>query len=130
MHNHLNREIFNFFAEHRIYLPQYQLSLIAERMDSPQAAFNDLDNYLEEYNKDRAKYSNPKKGAYTVDNEHMVWLNNCKKSVVARCCEGTEQTYPSLYAASKATGISVGNISQCVNGKRKSAGGFVWEYLK
>lgn len=128
MHNHINKELFNFFAEHGIYLPTYHLDKVNAQLNSPQAAFGALDEILIDYQKNKKKFSNPKKGAYTVDNEHMVWLNNCKKSVIARCCEGTEQTYPSLYAASKATGISVGNISQCVNGKRKSAGGFVWEF--
>ena len=34
--------------------------------------------------------------------------------------------YPSLSAAAKSNRISVGNISECCSGKRKTAGGFKW----
>lgn len=34
--------------------------------------------------------------------------------------------YPSMKAASRATGIRDGNISKCCNGLSKSAGGFIW----
>lgn len=36
--------------------------------------------------------------------------------------------YPSAYEAHRRTGISRGNISLVCNGKRKTAGGFIWEY--
>ena len=32
--------------------------------------------------------------------------------------------------AEKNTGIKAGNIRQCCNGRNKTAGGFVWRYLK
>lgn len=39
-------------------------------------------------------------------------------------------TYDSLTQAQKLTGIKVHNISQCCRGKSKTAGGFIWKYLK
>lgn len=38
-------------------------------------------------------------------------------------------TYKSLNEAMRQTGINVGSISMCCNGKIKSAGGYVWKYL-
>ena len=40
----------------------------------------------------------------------------------------TGQIYDSIMDAEKSTGIK--HISSCANGKRKSAGGFHWAYLK
>ena len=38
--------------------------------------------------------------------------------------------YNSLTEAAAATGISVGNICSCCNGKRKQANGFSWQYIE
>lgn len=37
-------------------------------------------------------------------------------------------TFPSTREAERVTGISQSNISSCCNGKRKSAGGYIWRY--
>ena len=37
-------------------------------------------------------------------------------------------TFPSTREAERITGINKGHISQCCNGKRKSAGGYIWRY--
>ena len=37
--------------------------------------------------------------------------------------------YSSLTEASKATNISCGNISSCIKGRLKTAGGYIWEKL-
>lgn len=37
--------------------------------------------------------------------------------------------YESISEASKQTGIVEPSISQCVNGRRKKAGGFIWHFL-
>ena len=39
---------------------------------------------------------------------------------------GTEIEFYSLAEAERQTGVSQGNISRCLNGKRSSAGGFYW----
>ena len=38
--------------------------------------------------------------------------------------------FTSAVEAEKNTGIKAGNIRQCCNGRNKTAGGFVWRYLK
>ena len=45
-----------------------------------------------------------------------------------RCIE-TGVIYESLTEASRQTSIAVSSISECCNGKRKTAGGFHWEYI-
>lgn len=45
-----------------------------------------------------------------------------------RCIE-TGIIYESLSEASRQTGIAQSSISECCNGKRKTAGGFHWEYI-
>lgn len=42
----------------------------------------------------------------------------------------TGMIYPSVKDAAKATGVNDGTIGMCCNGKRKSAGGFVWIWEK
>lgn len=42
----------------------------------------------------------------------------------------TGMVYPSAMDAAKATGANNESIRMCCNGKRKSAGGFIWEWLK
>ena len=37
-------------------------------------------------------------------------------------------SFPSTMEAKRVTGINNCNISQCCNGKRKSAGGYIWRY--
>ena len=39
-------------------------------------------------------------------------------------------TFPSITEAERVTGINQGNISTCCNGKRKSAGGYIWRYIQ
>ena len=38
-------------------------------------------------------------------------------------------TFPSTREAERVTGISQSHISSCCNGKRKSAGGYIWRYI-
>ena len=45
-----------------------------------------------------------------------------------RCIE-TGIVYSSISEASRQTGINIGSISQCCNGKQKTAGGFHWEFV-
>lgn len=68
--------------------------------------------------------------------DNLQWLsafeNGSKKSKSnwkKVLCVETGITYESVSDAARQTGISNGNISQCCNGKRKSAGGFHWEFV-
>lgn len=45
-----------------------------------------------------------------------------------RCIE-TDIIYESLSEAARQTGICLSSISKCCNGKRKTAGGFHWEFV-
>lgn len=48
-------------------------------------------------------------------------------SKAVRCIDD-KKIFPSMREASRQTGISNGNISQCCNGKRKTAGGLHWMF--
>lgn len=37
-------------------------------------------------------------------------------------------SYPSSHEAERQTGVDCGSISNCCNGKRKSAGGYIWRF--
>ena len=45
-------------------------------------------------------------------------------------CVELEKIYPSIMEAERQTGIQHQQIGRCLNGKRKSAGGKHWEYVK
>ena len=51
-----------------------------------------------------------------------------KQSLPVRCIE-TNVIYSSAYAAQRITGIRQSGICQCCHHKRKSAGGFHWEFI-
>lgn len=52
-----------------------------------------------------------------------------KKAVLQKDIDGNIlNTYSSLSNASRITGVNLGNISSCCNGRIFTAGGFVWEF--
>ena len=51
-----------------------------------------------------------------------------KKQPVRNCTTG--ETYASLQEAARATGLDATHICKACRGKRHSAGGYTWEYLK
>lgn len=53
-------------------------------------------------------------------------LTNRKDLSVSVVCLETGVVYPSAREASRQSGIDQRNISKCINGKRKSAGGYHW----
>lgn len=59
--------------------------------------------------------------------QKMAQINS--KPIEQYTTEGTLlNTYPSATEAMKQTGIKNDNISMCLRGKSKSAGGFIWKY--
>ena len=44
-------------------------------------------------------------------------------------CIELNKTYSSLSDVERALGISTSNISACLNGRRKSAGGYTWRFI-
>ena len=55
--------------------------------------------------------------------------NGCGKPVRQILDGATVSEYTSLAHAARETGVDGKNISQCLRGKRKHAGGFSWEYI-
>lgn len=51
-----------------------------------------------------------------------------KRGIPVRCIE-TDTVYPSAYYAQRETKIWQSGISNCCNGKAKTAGGFHWEFV-
>lgn len=44
-------------------------------------------------------------------------------------CIETSEIYGAIHEAVRKTGINLGNISEVLNGKRKTAGGFHWKFV-
>lgn len=69
-----------------------------------------------------------------TNEEHLkkMWethINNSSKKVVQSTMDGQcVNVFDSMAEASKSTGISQGNISECCRKKRKKAGGFIWNF--
>lgn len=63
-----------------------------------------------------------------MNDEHFIGLmtNHPDKSMPVLCVE-TGVVYPSVHEASRQTGIKQPSISNCINGKYKTAGGFHWQ---
>ena len=59
-------------------------------------------------------------------------INNKQNKAVAQCLISGEMLakYYSLRSAERLTGIPHGDISNCCNGKNKSAGGYVWVFVR
>ena len=49
-----------------------------------------------------------------------------RKPILCTDRQGNHICFDSLIKAEKLTGINHGNISMCLSGKRKSAGGYTW----
>lgn len=71
----------------------------------------------------------PVKATEVVEPMRIIPYPTPPKSVRA-ISETKVGTYPSIAAAAKATGINRGSIHACLAGKRRTAGGFKWEYYK
>ena len=59
----------------------------------------------------------------------MALIGNKYSCKPIRCVE-TQIVYEGVFAAYKNTNINMSNISSVCNGKRKTAGGYHWEYVK
>jgi hypothetical protein len=55
-------------------------------------------------------------------------MSNCKKVKQYNLIGNFIKEYNSINEASKQTSINQGNISMCILGKRKTAGGYIWKY--
>lgn len=57
---------------------------------------------------------------------HKKCTYGCKKII----CLDTGHVYESITQASNETGVSIGSISQNLNGRSKTAGGYHWKYVE
>lgn len=62
-------------------------------------------------------------------NQENSRRHESKKRTKIRCVE-TGEIYDNQAAASRATGIGRYNISNCITGKQKTAGGYHWERIE
>lgn len=64
----------------------------------------------------------------SLNNYHISEYARDKSiGVISINYDGTTQEYPSVAEASRQTGVGAGGISNCINGKQKTAGGYKWE---
>lgn len=64
---------------------------------------------------------------YGICPERIGRANSKKVKMLSKEYE-TIKSFNSIIGAERETGISNGNISDCLHGRRKSAGGYLWEY--
>lgn len=65
----------------------------------------------------------------TEETKRKIQDSSHKKTVLQKDFNGNIlQQYDSMSDASRKTGINLGNISSCCNGRVHTAGGFIWEF--
>lgn len=66
--------------------------------------------------------------------ENINYGSHNKRSAEKHCkrvrCIETNIIYESLRSAADQTGVDISSISRCCNGKRKTCGGFHWEFIE
>lgn len=58
-----------------------------------------------------------------------IGKSNSKKVVMLSKNMKKIETFDSIIDAERKTGISTGNIVDCLHGRRKTAGGYIWKYV-
>ena len=90
---------------------------------------------LEKMRKSKVRNPNKRGGApkglvKSEDVKRKIQEGSHKKQVAQKNLNGDIlKYYNSLSNASRETGISLGNISSCCNGRCHTAGGFIWEFV-
>ena len=92
-------------------------------------AFLPNPNNLPEVNhKDEDKTNNKVENLEWCTSQYNVEYSKAKAVIVINKVSGLIVEFSSAHEAERQTGISNGSISNCCNGKRKSAGGHIWFY--
>jgi hypothetical protein len=107
-----------------------------------QAFVLNKDNYKEVNHKDECKQNNNATNLEWCNRKYNVNYGNAnkerRKTLLNRNGKkikqydknrGLIEYYESLGDANRKTGINISHISQCCNKKRKTAGGYIWEYV-
>ena len=129
----MRKEVFNLVALRGIYLPSYQLNIAVEMLETLTKvvggvqALNELESFVD---REFKSYDDKLKGAYTIDKMHCNIVSTIAKKIVATSIQtGEEKEFDSIYqAAVEITGSKngTGNISQVINGKKKTCYGYVF----
>lgn len=130
------KELYNLLAEHHnVYLPFYQLEqayTMLKELTKTEGYFKAIDLVENAYN-DKKQYNDPSKGAYVLENKHYEYVKGLGKKIIAIDKQtGDEFEYDSIYQASLdivGDKSGVGNISQAVNGKKKSVYGYIFKSI-
>ena len=128
--NNVKKDIYWHLANHcKIYLPAYQLDLLAEQVTKKVSIWTILTQA--ETNKELRKYNIKSKGAYVDGNNRVEFLDKTRKKVCRLDAETLQllETYPSLYNASKEFKKGFGNISRAIK-QDSTAYGFRWCYAE
>ena len=59
---------------------------------------------------------------------NRIGLANSKRVTMFSKSHEKIETFKSIIDAERKTGISNGSIGDCLHGRRKTAGGYIWEY--
>jgi group I intron endonuclease len=111
-------KLFESISEAERQTNTYQISSVCK------GKYHSANGYYWCYEEDLNNWSKPLNK--TINNGYKT-----SKQIVQRDLKGERiAIYNSINKAHLNTKISAGNISNVVNGKRKTAGGFRWEYLK
>lgn len=124
------KELFSLLTEKGIYLPVNQLDKAEEMLK----ALTKTEGYFKaiELTEDcwsSTQYKDKAKGAYMIEETHKRALDNIKKKVVGIDKEGNSIEFDSIYQAAielKNNKSCAGNISDALNGKKKTAYGYKW----
>lgn len=124
------KELFSLLTEKGIYLPSQQLDKAEEILK----ALTRTEGYFKAIELTEECWSNTQhkdktKGAYMIEESHKRALDNIKKKVVGIDKEGNIVEFDSIYQAAielKNNKSCVGNISDVLNGKKKTAYGYKW----
>ena len=91
---------------------------------------DDTKNRMSDNHADFIGEKNPMYGRHHTEySKKKIRENNPSKPVIQYSKDGKFLAeYPSVMEAERQTGCSQSNICQCCKGKRKSCGGFIWQY--
>lgn len=124
------KELFMLLAEKGVYLPNYQLDKAEEMLK----ALTKTEGYfkaiqLTEECWINTDYKDKAKAAFMTQDLHQKALENIKKKVSGVDKEGNVVTFDSIYQAAiglKGNKSCAGNISDAINGRKKTAYGYKW----
>ena len=86
------------------------------------------DNLPEVNHKDENKQNNCVENLEWCTRQYNVEYSKAKVVIGINKISGLILEFPSAYEASRQTNINRGNICNCLKGRIKSAGGYVWYY--